>query len=132
MNVLKIPLSFREEYKNIFKGFSLFLNINTTASLEKRNYMINLKNNTIVIDANINVFDLITLRDISSSKNKIVYDSFMTKYMEDYYAKRLNNLFLTTDDYSDYIQSLEHGKYLLFKENKKRQEKLKDNHKKIS
>lgn len=132
MNVLKIPLSFREEYKNIFKGFSLFLNINTTASLEKRNYIVNLKNNTIVIDANINIFDLITLRDISSSKNKIVYDSFMTKYMEDYYAKRLNNLFLTTDDYSDYIQSLEHGKYLLFKENKKRQEKLKDNHKKIS
>ena len=110
----------------------MFLNINTTASLEKRNYIVNLKNNTIVIDANINIFDLITLRDISSSKNKIVYDSFMTKYMEDYYAKRLNNLFLTTDDYSDYIQSLEHGKYLLFKENKKRQEKLKDNHKKIS
>ena len=123
MDVLKIPEILRNKYKNIFKGFNVYLNIYEGYD-EGRSYQVRMKNNDIKIDLNINYLNAYALHHNTVNKK---YE-FKTKgdeiqYISKFYGKRLKNLFLTTDDYEDYLHDLEYGDYLIYRENKKRIEK---------
>ena len=123
MDVLKIPTILRNKYKNIFKGFNVYLNIYEGCD-EGRSYQVRMKNNDIKIDLNINYLNAYALHHNTVNKK---YE-FKTKgdeieYISKFYGKRLKNLFLTTDDYEDYLRDLEYGDYLIYRENKKRLEK---------
>ena len=123
MDVLKIPTILRNKYKNIFKGFNVYLNIYEGYD-EGRSYQVRMKNNDIKIDLSINYLNAYALHHNTVNKK---YE-FKTKgdeiqYISKFYGKRLKNLFLTTDDYEDYLRDLEYGDYLIYRENKKRLDK---------
>ena len=123
MDVLKIPTILRNKYKNIFKGFNVYLNI-CEGYDEGRSYQVRMKNNDIKIDLNINYLNAYALHHNTVNKKyefKTKYDEI--SYISNFYGKRLKNLFLTTDDYEDYLHDLEYGDYLIYRENKKRLEK---------